>query len=150
QWRRVATVALVAVALTVIGKAVDAPFGVALALTAVYPLLLAPLGFYLPAERRRLRRLLPILGRGTSSPPSCWPPLRSPSPSGPPAPTTPPRRPTRGPARRPAGRCRSAPVRVSGSPASRRRSRRPRRISPAPRSTAARTRRSSPGAFAAR
>jgi O-antigen/teichoic acid export membrane protein len=63
QWRRVATVALVAAALTVLGKAVDAPLGVALALTAVYPVLLAPLGFYLPAERRRLRRLLPLLGR---------------------------------------------------------------------------------------
>jgi sulfite exporter TauE/SafE len=63
QWRRVATVALVAAALTVVGKAVDAPLGVALALTVVYPVLLAPLGFYLPAERRRLRRLLPLLGR---------------------------------------------------------------------------------------
>jgi O-antigen/teichoic acid export membrane protein len=63
QWRRVATVALAAVALTVLGKVVDAPFGVAVALTAAYPLLLALLGFYLPAERRRLRRLLPILGR---------------------------------------------------------------------------------------
>jgi hypothetical protein len=42
---------------------VDAPLGVALALTAIYPVLLAPLGFYLPAERKRLRRLLPILGR---------------------------------------------------------------------------------------
>jgi O-antigen/teichoic acid export membrane protein len=63
QWRRVATVALAAVALTVLGKAVDAPLAVALALTAAYPLLLALLGFYLPAERRRLRRLLPILSR---------------------------------------------------------------------------------------
>jgi len=35
----------------------------ALTLTAAYPLLLGLLGFYLPAERRRLRRLLPILGR---------------------------------------------------------------------------------------
>jgi O-antigen/teichoic acid export membrane protein len=63
QWRRVATVAAAAVALTVLGKAVDAPLAVALALTAAYPVLLALLGFYLPAERRRLRRLLPILGR---------------------------------------------------------------------------------------
>jgi O-antigen/teichoic acid export membrane protein len=63
QWRRVATVAAAAVALTVLGKVVHAPLGVALALTAAYPLLLALLGFYLPAERRRLRRLLPILGR---------------------------------------------------------------------------------------
>ncbi len=63
QWRRVATVGLAAVALTVLGKAIDAPLGVALALTAVYPVVLAPLGFYLPAERRRLRRLLPLAGR---------------------------------------------------------------------------------------
>jgi hypothetical protein len=32
-------------------------------LTAAFPLVLLALGFYLPAERRRLRRLLPILGR---------------------------------------------------------------------------------------
>jgi O-antigen/teichoic acid export membrane protein len=63
QWRRVATVAGAAVALTVLGNVVDAPLGVALALTAAYPLLLALLGFYLPAERKRLRRLLPVLGR---------------------------------------------------------------------------------------
>jgi O-antigen/teichoic acid export membrane protein len=63
QWRRVATVGAAAVALTLIGKLADAPLGVALALTAAYPLLLALLGFYLPAERKRLRHLLPILGR---------------------------------------------------------------------------------------
>jgi hypothetical protein len=63
QWRRVATVAAAAVALTVLGKILDAPLGIALALTAAYPLLLALLGFYLPAERRRLKALLPILGR---------------------------------------------------------------------------------------
>ena len=63
QWRRVATVAAAAVTLTVVGKVLDVPLGVALVLTAAYPLLLAVLGFYLPAERRRLRRLLPILGR---------------------------------------------------------------------------------------
>jgi len=63
QWRRVATVAVAAVALTVVGKALDVRLGVALVLTAAYPLLLAALGFYLPAERRRLRRLLPLVGR---------------------------------------------------------------------------------------
>jgi O-antigen/teichoic acid export membrane protein len=63
QWRRVATLGAVAVGLTVLGKVIDAPLGVALALTAAYPLLLALLGFYLPDERKRLRRLLPILGR---------------------------------------------------------------------------------------
>ena len=63
QWRRVATLGLAAVGLTVLGKLLDAPLALALGLTAVYPLLLALLGFYLPAERQRIRRLLPILGR---------------------------------------------------------------------------------------
>jgi O-antigen/teichoic acid export membrane protein len=59
QWRRVATLAVAAVGLTVLGKALDAPLPLALALAAAYPLVLLPLGFYLPAERRRLRRLFP-------------------------------------------------------------------------------------------
>lgn len=63
QWRRVATLGLVAVGLTVLGKLLDAPLPLALALTAAFPLVLLVLGFYLPAERKRLRRLLPILGR---------------------------------------------------------------------------------------
>ena len=63
QRRRVATLAAAAVGLTVLGKLSHAPLPVALALTAVFPLVLLVLGFYLPAERRRLRRLLPILGR---------------------------------------------------------------------------------------
>jgi O-antigen/teichoic acid export membrane protein len=63
QWRRVATLAVAAVGLTLLGKLLDVPLGVALALTAAFPLVLGLLGFYLPAERRRLRRVLPILGR---------------------------------------------------------------------------------------
>jgi O-antigen/teichoic acid export membrane protein len=63
QWRRVITLAVASVGLTVLGKALDVPFGVALALTLAFPLVLLLLGFYLPVERRRLRRLLPILGR---------------------------------------------------------------------------------------
>jgi O-antigen/teichoic acid export membrane protein len=59
QWRRVATAAGAAVALTVLGKLVHAPLALAIGLTVVYPLVLFPLGFYLPAERQRLRRLLP-------------------------------------------------------------------------------------------
>jgi O-antigen/teichoic acid export membrane protein len=59
QWRRVVTVAGLAVALTVLGKVLDVNLGVAIAIVAVYPLLLALTGFYLPAERRMLRRLLP-------------------------------------------------------------------------------------------
>jgi O-antigen/teichoic acid export membrane protein len=63
QWRRVATLAVAAVGLTVLGKVLGGPLALALGLTAAYPLVLALLGFYLPAERRRLRRFLPILGR---------------------------------------------------------------------------------------
>jgi O-antigen/teichoic acid export membrane protein len=62
QWRRVATAVVVAVGLTVVAKAADVPLAVALALVAVYPLALIPLGFYLPAERARLRGLLPSGG----------------------------------------------------------------------------------------
>jgi O-antigen/teichoic acid export membrane protein len=60
QWRRVTTLVAAAVALTVLGKAVHAPLPVALALSLAYPLVLLPLGFYLPAERRRLRRLVAL------------------------------------------------------------------------------------------
>jgi O-antigen/teichoic acid export membrane protein len=63
QWRRVATLGLASVGLTVVGKVLDVPLGVALALTAAFPLILLLLGFYLPVERRRLRRLLPLPGR---------------------------------------------------------------------------------------
>src|SRR5918994_7552178 len=63
QWRRVATLAAAAVGLTVLGKSLDVPLGAAIGLAAAYPLVLLFLGFYLPAERRRLRRVLPILGR---------------------------------------------------------------------------------------
>ena len=63
QWRRVATLGLASVGLTVVGKVMDVPLGVALALTAAFPVVLLLLGFYLPVERQRLRRLLPILGR---------------------------------------------------------------------------------------
>ena len=55
QWRRVALVLATAVGLTAFGKALDVPLAVALLLAVAYPLILFPLGFYLPAERRRLR-----------------------------------------------------------------------------------------------
>jgi O-antigen/teichoic acid export membrane protein len=61
QWRRVLTLSSVAIALTVIGYAAGS-FVLAIALCLVYPLLLLPLGFYLPAERARLRRLVPLGG----------------------------------------------------------------------------------------
>jgi O-antigen/teichoic acid export membrane protein len=61
QWRRVATLVGAAVALTVAGKLAHVSLPVAAALAVAYPLVLLPLGFYLPAERRRLRRLMAIL-----------------------------------------------------------------------------------------
>jgi O-antigen/teichoic acid export membrane protein len=60
QWRRIATAVGVAIGLDVLGRLLDVPLAVALVLVAVYPLALAALGFYLPAERARLRRLVPI------------------------------------------------------------------------------------------
>ena len=59
QWRRVVVLLLAAGALTAVGKTMPHSLPLAFALTAVYPLVLLPLGFYLPAERKRLRRLLP-------------------------------------------------------------------------------------------
>jgi hypothetical protein len=55
QWRRVLTLSLVAVGLLVVGKAVHASLPVAIVLCLVYPIVLLPLRFYLPAELRRLR-----------------------------------------------------------------------------------------------
>jgi O-antigen/teichoic acid export membrane protein len=54
QWRRVATAIAAAVALTVTGKLVHGGLAAAIALTAVYPLVLALAGFYLPQERARI------------------------------------------------------------------------------------------------
>jgi O-antigen/teichoic acid export membrane protein len=58
QWRRVATVLGAAVVLTVAPRAAGLPLLPSLVCVAVYPLALALLGFYLPAERARLRRRL--------------------------------------------------------------------------------------------
>jgi O-antigen/teichoic acid export membrane protein len=57
QWRRVLTLVASGVALTILGSVVDVPLGVAILLALAYPVTLLPLGFYLPAERRRLRGL---------------------------------------------------------------------------------------------
>jgi O-antigen/teichoic acid export membrane protein len=59
QWRRVVVLVAVAGALTAIGKEMPQSLALAIGLTLAYPLLLAAVGFYLPAERKRLRRLLP-------------------------------------------------------------------------------------------
>lgn len=59
QWRRVTVVIVAAGALTLAGELLPRSLPLAFGLTLVYPLSLALLGFYLPAERARLRRLLP-------------------------------------------------------------------------------------------
>jgi O-antigen/teichoic acid export membrane protein len=55
QWRRVVTVVGTAVGLTVLGRALDVPLAAAIALVAVYPLVLWPLRFYLPDELAQIR-----------------------------------------------------------------------------------------------
>ncbi len=54
QWRRVLTAAVAGVALAVAGKLVGGGLPVALVLALAYPLVLLPLGFYLPAERQAI------------------------------------------------------------------------------------------------
>jgi O-antigen/teichoic acid export membrane protein len=58
QWRRLLTLSSLAIGLTAVGYELRS-LPVAIALCVAYPLLLLPLGFYLPAERARLRRLVP-------------------------------------------------------------------------------------------
>jgi len=59
QWRRIVTVVGAAAGLTVAARAAHLPLAASFALVLAYPLALAVLGFYLPAERKRLRRLVP-------------------------------------------------------------------------------------------
>ena len=59
QWRRVVTCVGTAVGLTVAARAAHLPLAPSALLVLAYPLALAVLGFYLPAERKRLRRLVP-------------------------------------------------------------------------------------------
>jgi O-antigen/teichoic acid export membrane protein len=54
QWRRVATLASAAAVLMIVGKSFDLGLVGAIALTAVYPLVLGLVGFYLPQERQRI------------------------------------------------------------------------------------------------
>ena len=54
QWRRIAIVAGTAVALSAVARSLHVPLAGSIALALAYPLILLPLGFYLPAERRRL------------------------------------------------------------------------------------------------
>jgi O-antigen/teichoic acid export membrane protein len=61
QWRRVLTAVGAAAGLTVLARAAGLAFVPSLLLVAAYPVALFVLGFYLPVERARLRRLVPIL-----------------------------------------------------------------------------------------
>jgi hypothetical protein len=61
QWRRITTLTAAAGGLTVLGKLLHVPLAGAIALAAAYPVVLLGLGFYLPAERARLKRLVPSL-----------------------------------------------------------------------------------------
>jgi len=60
QWRRVATALGVGAGLTLAARASHLGFAPSVLIVLAYPLALALLGFYLPAERARLRRLVPI------------------------------------------------------------------------------------------
>jgi O-antigen/teichoic acid export membrane protein len=59
QWRRVLTVLAAGAGLTVAARAPHLPLAPSFLLVLAYPLALAALGFYLPAERKRLRRFVP-------------------------------------------------------------------------------------------
>jgi O-antigen/teichoic acid export membrane protein len=59
QWRRVLTAVGAAAALNVAARAGGLSLAPTLLVVAAYPLALAALGFYLPAERARIRRLVP-------------------------------------------------------------------------------------------
>ena len=61
QWRRVCVGVGTAAALTVAARVPHLPFAPSVVLVLVYPLALAGLGFYLPAERARLLRRVPLL-----------------------------------------------------------------------------------------
>jgi O-antigen/teichoic acid export membrane protein len=61
QWRRIVTCVGVAVALDVAARAPHLPLAPSFVLVLAYPVVLALLGFYLPAERKRLLKLVPSL-----------------------------------------------------------------------------------------
>jgi O-antigen/teichoic acid export membrane protein len=58
QWRRVVTCVAVGAGLTVAARAAHLQLAPSALLVLAYPLVLGALGFYLPAERQRLRRLV--------------------------------------------------------------------------------------------
>ena len=80
QWRRVALVVGAAVGLTVLGKALDVPLAGAVALTAVYPLILLPLELLLAgraATAAGARHCGPLAAPATPRPPGRARPRRS-------------------------------------------------------------------------
>ena len=58
QWRRVMTAAAAGIALATLGKVIGAGLPLCVGLIVLYPVVLLPVGFYLPAERKRLRSLV--------------------------------------------------------------------------------------------
>jgi O-antigen/teichoic acid export membrane protein len=54
QWRRIGIVVVSAIGLTAAGRGFHVPLAGSILLAVAYPIILLPLGFYLPAERRRL------------------------------------------------------------------------------------------------
>jgi O-antigen/teichoic acid export membrane protein len=60
QWRRLATAAAAAAGLTVAARAAHLSLVPSLAVVLGYPVTLLALGFFHPAELKRLRRLLPV------------------------------------------------------------------------------------------
>ena len=65
QWRRVLTAAACAAGLTIAARVPHLPLAPSFLLVLVYPVALLPLGFYLPAERQRMRNL--VLRAGATS-----------------------------------------------------------------------------------
>lgn len=59
QWRRIVTCVGAAVGLSIAARAAHLPLAPSLLLVLAYPVALAALGFYLPAERKRLLKLVP-------------------------------------------------------------------------------------------
>jgi hypothetical protein len=48
------------VGLNVLGAVLRVPLPAAIVLVLAYPVVLIPMGFYLPAELKRIRRLVPV------------------------------------------------------------------------------------------
>ena len=58
EWRRVVTAVAVAAGLAVLGSSATLPLAVAITVAAVFPIALAPIGFYRPGELEGMRRFV--------------------------------------------------------------------------------------------